>query len=274
MVKPLELKGVRFGKLIAVEKSRNNKGTLVWNCICDCGKNTVVEPYRLSSGHTKSCGCLRRRRSPRRRNLLNKKFGSLIVLREDVIKGGKTRWLCKCDCGNETVVSTSDLVTKNTKSCGCNKHKIKHGALVDGEIPTEYSTWKSMIERCENPKRKEYKYYGGRGIKVCNRWKDYLNFIVDMGEKPHPEYTLERVDNNGDYSPKNCIWTDWATQSINKRKRSDNKSGFTGVNWNKEKSKWEVRIGYEGKTFRLGYYSELSQAVKVRKKAEKEYWKN
>jgi hypothetical protein len=97
--------------------------------------------------------------------------------------------------------------------------KIKHGDCINGNRSTEYRSWESMRDRCNNPQSRYYKNYGGRGIKVCNRWlHNYKNFLSDMGRRPSHEYTLDRINNDGNYSPNNCRWTDWKTQNNNKRK--------------------------------------------------------
>ena len=131
-----------------------------------------------------------------------------------------------CDCGNTTIKRRSDVVSGKTKSCGCyqkellakrNKETSKYSAL-DKSSKSLYGTWYRMIDRCNNPNNISYKYYGGRGIKVCDRWKNsFEDFLSDMGEKPHPDYTLDRIDNKGDYDPSNCKWSSISEQMINRR---------------------------------------------------------
>jgi len=148
--------------------------------------------------------------------LTNQRFGKLIVIkRMGNNKWGGSCWLCKCDCGNITEVRVNHLTSGHTKSCRCIKietFKKTHGYYIYG-TPKIYETWHSMIQRCNNKNSMSYKWYGARGIKVCERWKDFNNFFEDMGKKPDG-LTIERKDNDGNYEPDICKW---ATQKENNR---------------------------------------------------------
>ncbi|ELI0594640.1 hypothetical protein ACXGWO_21180 [Salmonella enterica subsp. enterica serovar Infantis] len=120
---------------------------------------------------------------------------------------GQHIWLCECDCGGFKEVPVGSLTSKSgTKSCGCdlynNDRLITHGK---SDTPM-YERWRSMKRRCEDPTSKSYKYYGGKGVKVCGRWQDFNNFLADMGEPPTPAHEIDRKDANGDYEPDNCRW--------------------------------------------------------------------
>lgn len=133
-----------------------------------------------------------------------------------------------------------------------------------------YMTWKRLKQRCYNPNYKYYEYYGGRGIKVCDRWQGtdgYLNFLEDMREKPEG-LTLDRRDNDGDYSPDNCRWATRTTQQINQRLRKDNTSNVKGVHWFKNANLWQVYIDCKGKRKNIGYFKDKQAAINARKSAE------
>lgn len=161
-------------------------------------------------------------------SVLGQKFGRLLILGlAGKDKSGHTLLKCVCDCGNEVVVSRSNLTTGATTSCGCARKdivsalKTTHG----GKGTRLYRVWQGMRERCENPRHISYELYGGRGISVCDEWRNnYATFQkwalaagYDTNAK-RGDCTLDRVDVNGDYCPKNCRWVDMHVQSANRRK--------------------------------------------------------
>ena len=158
------------------------------------------------------------------KDLTGQKFGRLTVLeRVENAKCGKVRWLCRCDCGNEVIVNGSSLTSQNTKSCGCfHKELISQLVTTHGMTRTKiYSVWCSIKDRCYNENCKNHPQYGGRGIKMCDRWKDsFENFYEDVSKMEHFNergYSLDRIDNNGDYCPENVRWADRKTQQRNTR---------------------------------------------------------
>lgn len=143
------------------------------------------------------------------------RFNSLTVVGPVPKKSKQLRWLCRCDCGEMTEVESYDLRHGKTKSCGCKQHAGTHG--MSGS--PEYSIWAGMLQRCNNPYKTEYKYYGGRGIKVCSEWHTFENFYRDMGPRPSVTHSLDRIDCNGDYEPGNVRWATAFEQWQNRESR-------------------------------------------------------
>ena len=137
------------------------------------------------------------------------------------------------------------------------------------DYPREYKTWESMRERCLSEKCPMYKHYGGRGITICNRWQGpngFANFIKDMGPRPGPKYSIDRINVNGDYEPDNCRWATYAQQACNKR----NNSPCPGVNWYPRTNRWVVRYRANGKELKR-YIKDYDSAVRQRKEWEEKY---
>ncbi len=155
-----------------------------------------------------------------RKDMTGIKFGRLTVI-EDAGKEpqGQMKWLCKCDCGNYSIVTGRNLRRNHTTSCGCYmlERITKHGHNRPNQRTPEYTTWHSMMQRCCNKKSQAYKTYGAKGIKVCKRWKDFKNFYADMGDRPSQQHSLDRWPNKkGDYKPSNCRWATPLEQVLNR----------------------------------------------------------
>ena len=154
------------------------------------------------------------------KDMTGQRFTRLVVLsRAKSDTNGNARWNCRCDCGNATVSSGFTLRNGEAKSCGClTTEQLTRRATKHSKSHTsEWWSWVHMIQRCDNPNNAGYKWYGERGIKVCERWYDFENFYADMGPKTSPRLSIERKDYNGNYEPGNCIWGTSRQQSRNKR---------------------------------------------------------
>lgn len=135
-------------------------------------------------------------------------------------------WVCRCDCGNMAKVITAALNNKSTRSCGClQKDAARESARKAHELIAThrlsgtliYRVWHGMMTRCYNEDSGSYHRYGKRGIRVCRRWHNVVNFFTDMGHPPAKGYSIDRIDNDGDYKPSNCRWTAASTQARNRR---------------------------------------------------------
>jgi hypothetical protein len=216
-------------------------------------------------------------------DLTGKRFERLTVLRRtEKDKHGKIQWECICECGQITVVNGENLKYGRVKSCGClanelhiergQTFRLKHGHNRKGKATPEYNSWRSMIARCENTKSNSYDNYGGRGIKVCPKWRSsFENFIEDMGLKPDPSYSLDRINVDGDYNKENCRWASKTDQSRNVRSSKRNLIGVKGMKV-LPSGKFKMVIGVNYKSVFLGHFDSIEQAIAARKKAEERYW--
>jgi len=163
-----------------------------------------------------------------KKDLTGKKFGNLTVLGDSGKRapGGNVIWTCLCSCGTKKDIMDTNFKSGETVSCGCigrllsskraKQQFTKHGHSKDCKHSKTYSTWHIMKQRCLNPNYQAFEHYGGRGIKVCERWMKFENFLEDMGERPKGK-TIERKNNYKGYEPNNCKWATHSEQMLNRR---------------------------------------------------------
>lgn len=174
-------------------------------------------------------------------DITGKKYSRLTVISRTENKVGGVAWLCKCECGKESVATTKNLNSGHTKSCGCYNNDVKltnNGVTISHK--SLYKVWFGVKQRCQNKNIKAYKNYGGRGISICEKWDNsFQSFLEDVGERPSLRHSLDRIDNNGNYEPSNIKWSTKEEQARNTRKNK-------WIEYNGERlivAEWERRLG-------------------------------
>lgn len=261
-----DLTGRTFGRLTVLGHVTEN-GSSGWRCRCSCDKQTIliVPTNSLTSGHVRSCGCLRSElvKAKFTSDLIGKTFGRLTVIgREGSDIHGNALWACKCSCGNDKIsyVTSTALLTGRIKSCGCLRAEMlatMHVKYPDPDVKyLAIRKFSSMKDRCLNPNCKAYPDWGGRGITICQEWLDdpkkFAEWALSHGWKKG--LSIDRIDNNGPYSPENCRFVTDATQSINKRNNR-----WIEVNGERKTiSQWAEVIGVP----RINLYHKTDERVK------------
>lgn len=209
-------------------------------------------------------------------DLIGKRFGKLVIVEMTRIREKSGRLgryaLCKCDCGNEKYVRIDALFRGDTISCTCHSKKqssirMKKRATIHGlSNHPLYQIWENMVDRCENSNCKNYKNYGGRGVKICPEWRkhpeQFIKFALENGWNKN--LTTDRINVNGDYEPNNIRFVNRHIQSVNQRKSILNKSGYVGITWDKSRNKWVAWLSYNYKTKNIGRYETKKEALDAR----------
>lgn len=217
--------GKKYGKWTIVEKvaaPKNSKiSPLYFKCQCDCGTISNIRFDGIRKGRSSQCReCSEKERYIDVESMIGKKIGKWFIHSIVENNGASRKLLCKCECGKELIKPASILKLGKSLQCLlCNV--VKHGY----EGSRTYTSWRSMLRRCTNPKSDNYHRYGGRGITICERWHKFDNFLEDMGERPEG-LELDRTNNEGNYEPSNCKWVTKSANALNRRKRP--------ILWNKK----------------------------------------
>lgn len=196
-------------------------------------------------------------------------YGRLTVIRRAKPRSGRHYWLCRCECGRVREINSGNLRGGQCQSCGClaTERLIARNQTHGLSHHPEYEVWCSMKKRCYNPRFQQFSDYGGRGITICDQWRhNFGAFLADMGSRPSANHTIERIDNNGPYSPENCRWLQRFHQFSNtRRSRRLTLNGQTLTI-----AEWTRRLGFPNavivKRLKRGWPIEraLTQPLRVR----------
>lgn len=285
-----DLTGKIFGRLTVLNRAEdkiNSYGRRVqWKCQCSCGNIVTVLAINLKRGITQSCGCYNREKISERsfKDITNQRFGHLIAIKRDedcFDSRGKrlTCWLCKCDCGNECIVKRGYLIQGKTKSCGCVTKKMQSEALkkyntynLTGEYGIGYTNKgeEFYFDLEDYDKIKDYCWYISSGYVISRKNIIMHRLIMNIKDS---NYDVDHIYHNKVDNRKSQLRiVNRSQNSMNTKIKTSNKSGITGVCWDKSREKWIVNIKINYKLINLGRYSNKEDAIKARKEAEIKYF--
>jgi hypothetical protein len=274
--------GQQFGRLLVVGFVGIKNRHAFWHCACSCGKTTTVISSSLVKGNTRSCGCMVKDYLNSKRKLADdfgwqgKKVGRMTIkecVYSPVIEARiKSKWLCVCSCGKTAIRTGISILNgingKSILSCGCVKEDNKtHGRTKS----REYRIWRNMHSRCKRPNLKSYASYGGRGIKVCERWGKFVNFYADVGPCPSPNHSLDRINNDGDYEPSNCRWATGSQQMLNQRDKKS-RLGIRGITYEEKNNRYSAYFSRKDLGVKKRrWFAKLEDAIAFRAELVRQY---
>ncbi len=214
------MEGKRFGKWKVFNQVKIDKPGKYYECICECGNVRIKAGTELRAGRGKQCNECQYSEMYNPAKEIGKKYNKWTIIKFLDIHRKLMRYETECECGTKGIHTAADLRANKSKQCtDCHNRENAFNNRKHGMYNTKtYYVWRSMLQRCNNPKSSFYYRYGGRGIKVCERWSEFENFLADMGEQPMG-LTLDRIDNDGNYEPGNCRWITHKENCNNRSKK-------------------------------------------------------